>query len=53
MTTNQARAIFNKAIASTTDADQIAKIELAREFFTNEAFRKAMSQKVWEINQGR
>ena len=53
MTTNQARKVFNQMIAATADADQVAKLELAREFFTNEAFRKAMADKVWEINQGR
>lgn len=53
MTNEQAREIFNQAIAAATDKDHVARLELAREFFTNEAFRKALSEKVWEINQGR
>ena len=51
MTTEQARQIFNTAINATQDADQIAKIELAREFFTNPDFRKALEDYTWQINQ--
>lgn len=40
MTTNEARAHFDAAIARSADADQIANIELCREYFTNPEFRK-------------
>jgi hypothetical protein len=42
MNNEQAREIFNQAIAQTHDAEQIAKLELCREYFTNPAFRKAL-----------
>ena len=48
MTTNQAREIFNQAAANATDADAIARIELAREYFTNPTFRKALADHLWE-----
>jgi hypothetical protein len=51
MTTQQAREIFNQAAASATDTDAIARIELAREYFTNPAFRKALEDFVWETVQ--
>ena len=51
MTTEQAREIFNQAAANTTDADAIARIELAREYFTNPQFRKFLEDKTWEINK--
>lgn len=51
MTNTEAREIFNTAAASAKTTDQVAKIELAREFFTNPEFRKALEQHVWEINQ--
>lgn len=50
MSNNEARQIFDNAIASQTDADQIAKLELMREYFTNPAFRKALEDKVAQIN---
>jgi hypothetical protein len=53
MTNEQARAVFNQAIAAANDADQIAKLELAREYFTNSDFRKGLEQHVWEINSAR
>ena len=48
MTTQQAREIFNQAIARTTNADAIARIELAREYFTSPTFRKALEDHLWE-----
>jgi protoheme ferro-lyase len=53
MTTEQAREVFNAMIASTADADKKANLELVREYLTNAAFRKAMSDKVREINNGK
>jgi hypothetical protein len=52
MTTNEAREIFNAAIAAATDADAIAKIELCREYFTNPEFRASLESYVYEINNG-
>lgn len=53
MTNEQAKEIFNAAIAKMTDPDQIARAEVAREYFTNQAFRKALQDRVWEINKAR
>jgi hypothetical protein len=51
MTNQQAKEVFNQAIRNTTDANAIAKIELAREFFTNASFRKALENHVWQLNR--
>ena len=51
MTSNEARNIFNAAIASNTDADQIAKIELCREYFTNPEFRAALEAHTFAASQ--
>jgi hypothetical protein len=48
MTNQEARKVFNQVIATLTDASQIAKIELAREYFTNKTFRKALEDHLWE-----
>jgi hypothetical protein len=53
MVNEQAREVFNQAIAKTHDADQVAKLELAREYFTNPEFRKDLEQITWELNNGR
>lgn len=45
-----ARAVFDKAIAETADADQRSVRELLREFFTNPNFREAMSATIARIN---
>jgi hypothetical protein len=47
-TNEQAKEIFNAAIAKMTDPDQIAKAEVAREYFTNPDFRKALQDCLWE-----
>lgn len=52
MTNTEARAYFDAAIARTTDPDAIAKLELAREYFTNEEFRTALQDYVYLINTG-
>ena len=51
MTTEQAKAIFNKAIESAKDADQIARIEICREYFTNPEFKKGLENYVWNLNK--
>lgn len=52
MTTNEARNLFNKAINETTDKNQIAKLELAREYFTNPDFRKALEEESFKRTRG-
>lgn len=47
MTNEAAKQVFNQVLANLTDADQIAKIELAREYFTNPDFRKALEDHLW------
>ena len=51
MTNEQAREIFNAAIASETDSDRIAKVELMREYFCNETFRTVLHDHVWNVKQ--
>lgn len=51
MNTEQAKRIFNDAIAKQTDADKVARLELVREYFTNPEFRTALHDHVWAINQ--
>lgn len=51
MTTQEARKIFNQAIAQHTDKDAIAHLELCREYFTNPKFRKALEWHTWELNK--
>lgn len=51
MNTVEARAEFNKARAAAEangDADRVARVELAREYFTNPKFRKALEDHLWE-----
>lgn len=38
----EVRRILDDIIAKETDPDQIAKLEVAREFWTNQAFRAQM-----------
>jgi hypothetical protein len=42
MSATEARIEFDKMIAATTNPDQIAKLELVREFLCNPEFRKAL-----------
>jgi hypothetical protein len=44
VTSNEARRVFNAALAGITDPDRRAKIEVAREYFCNPAFRAALKQ---------
>lgn len=50
MSNEQAREVFNAAIAKETDPDRIAKVELLREYFCNPEFRSAMENEVARIN---
>jgi protoheme ferro-lyase len=51
MTTTEARAVFNSVIATESNPDRVAKLELLREYFTNPEFRKALEDHVWELTQ--
>lgn len=53
MTDEQAREVFNEAIRQIQDPDQKADAEIAREYFTNPAFRAWLESRTFEINQGR
>lgn len=44
------RQIFTAAANNAKDADTRARIELAREYFTDAAFRRALEDRVWAIN---
>ena len=49
MTNIQARDIFNQAAAAAKGgADAVARIELAREYFTNPKFRRGLEDYLWE-----
>ena len=48
MTTQEAREVFDLAAKNAADADQVARIELLREYFTNADFRASLEQKLWE-----
>jgi len=50
MTQTEARRVFDEVIAKSTDADQVAKVEMLREFFCNPGFRAAMADEVARIN---
>lgn len=56
MTAAAIRAEFNKvrdAAAAAGNVDAVARIELAREYFTNADFRKFVEDAVWQINEVR
>ena len=42
------RDAFNQAIARAANPDTVARLELAREYFTNPAFRDWLTQTVWD-----
>lgn len=42
---------INQEIANTTDADQIAKLEVIREYFTNPEFRAKMEEVTFNNRQ--
>lgn len=50
MTRDEARMEFDKMIAKATTADQIAKLELMREFFCNSEFRQALEDETARQN---
>jgi hypothetical protein len=52
MNNTEARAIINAAINTSTNPDQIARLELAREYFTNPAFAQALADQLWNNRKG-
>jgi hypothetical protein len=44
------REVFDNAIAATADPDLADQRRLLREFFTNDAFREAMTNEIARIN---
>ncbi len=53
MNIQQARTVFDQAAAEALrqgDADRASRLELAREYFTNPEFKKALESFVWSIN---
>ena len=54
MNQTEIRQGFNQMIAAASargDKDAVARMELAREYFTNQAFKAALQDHVWQINQ--
>lgn len=50
MAPDEARAVFDAALAGETDPERIARVELAREFFCNPDFRAFARDHVAELN---
>jgi hypothetical protein len=48
-TPQQVRACFDSAIANTTDPQQIARLEVCREYLTNPAFRSSLEATTFEL----
>ena len=46
-TAADARDMFNSMIAKTSDADKVARLELAREALTNPEFFRALADASW------
>lgn len=53
MTDSEARAIFDKAIAETSDPHKRDDAILLREYFTNAKFRRALEDHIWELTQAK
>jgi hypothetical protein len=54
MTNQEIQTGFNQMIAAASAAGNhgaVARMEVAREFFTNEAFKTVLQDHVWAINQ--
>jgi hypothetical protein len=51
MTMQAALEVFAQAIAQAATADEAAKLELVREYLTNDAFRANLQQATWEAAQ--
>ena len=51
MRQNAARTIFDQALAATHDRDQIARLELLREYITNTTFRHTLAGALFEAQE--
>lgn len=52
MTNEEARKVFDSALSKIKDPEQVEKIELVREYFTNPEFRSNLEKFVYEVNSG-
>ncbi len=53
-TPEEIRDWFNEMIEEVKDdPERVAKLEIAREYYTNPAFRKYLEDVTFEINQGK
>jgi hypothetical protein len=48
MNTSEVRAIFNQVIATESNPDKVARLEIVREYFTNPDFRRKMEDYTWQ-----
>lgn len=48
LTADDARAFFDAAIAEESNPDTVAKLELAREYFTTPGFAERLADFCWE-----
>ena len=53
MTATEARKVFDDIIAGETDPEQVAKLELTREYLCNPAFRAALEEYTFRVNMAR
>jgi len=56
MNANEIRTGFNQMIEAAKaagNADAVARMEIAREYFTNPEFKRNLEDFTWAINQGR
>ena len=53
MTNADIRKGFDQVISKTTDAAARARMEVAREFFANPAFRKNLEDFTWQTNKAK
>lgn len=51
MTTEEARQHFDYLLEQAKTAEQVAKLELAREYFTNPDFRASLQNKLFDEQQ--
>jgi hypothetical protein len=50
LTAEEVKEIFNARIATETNADKIADLEIIREYFTNEKFRATLEEMTFAAN---
>lgn len=55
-TERMVRKGFDQMIAAASaaeDRDAVARLEISREYYTSPGFRRALEQRIWDINQRR